>query len=128
MESVAGHAKQISPMAREKGLIFLLFVAIVAGFILAARNPRDLQKPSTDRLLDRIDPNVADVSVLALLPSLGQQRAEEIVAFRQREKQRHPEAVVFEQLEDMERVRGIGKAMAQNLGPYLIFPTTRPTK
>ena len=91
-------------------------------------NPRQLPDPSaqSDRLVSQIDPNTADTATLAVLPMLGKKRAEEIVAFRTREKQRHPTTTVFEQPEDLTRVSGIGASTVSNLKPYLIFPTTRP--
>ena len=84
---------------------------------------------SSDRLpiqcaTTRIDPNVADWPAWAALPLIGEKRAKEIVAFRENWLVEHPGEVPFERLEDLMRIKGIGRATIATLEPYLMFPQT----
>lgn len=82
-------------------------------------------------LADRIDPNTADWQTLAALPSIGEKRAKQIVAYRDDFTARHPGQPAFARPDDLQRIRGIGPAITAAIQPYLIFPTaaaptTRP--
>jgi len=57
-----------------------------------------------------VDPNVAEVEILAQLPGVGEVMARRIV-----------EARPYAQAGDMLRVRGLGKASLDRLVPYLLF-------
>jgi competence protein ComEA len=57
-----------------------------------------------------VDPNVAEVEILAQLPGLGEVMARRIV-----------EARPYAKAGDMLRVRGLGKASLDRLVPYLLF-------
>jgi hypothetical protein len=74
------------------------------------------------QLATRIDPNTADWSAWAALPLIGEKRAKEIVAFREAWRGEHPDEIPFAKLEDLMRVKGIGKATIATLEPYLVFP------
>jgi len=102
------------------------------------RNPVDVDDPQSSRgsryaeLQDRIDPNSADVATLSALPSLGEKRAKEIVAYREAFAKLNPGKPAFTTARDLLRVKGIGTSIVTNLEPYLIFPqqtaaATRPT-
>jgi hypothetical protein len=113
------------------GAIIILAVVIASLAIVARMNPVYISDKPEDgalaaKLKDRLDPNTASADDLAILPMLGTQRAREIIAFRQREIERHPNTIVFEKVEDLSRVRGIGVATAKGLEQYLVFPITRP--
>ena len=73
-------------------------------------------------LLSKIDPNTADWAAWATLPLIGEKRAKEIVAFREAWQAEHPGEIPFAKLEDLTRVKGIGKATIATLEPYLVFP------
>ena len=73
---------------------------------------------------DKIDPNVADESSFAALPSVGEKRAKEIVNYRESVQKRQPGKIVFTELKDLQRVKGIGPAIAANLEKYLVFPAS----
>jgi competence ComEA-like helix-hairpin-helix protein len=71
-------------------------------------------------LISRINPNTADASLLMTLPNIGPARAAAIVEFRQQQK---PGAVVFQRVEDLQAVKGIGPKMSEGLRPWLDFET-----
>ena len=58
----------------------------------------------------RVEPNVAEVEELVQLPGVGEALANRII-----------EARPYTDLEDMLRVRGLGKAILDRLAPYLFF-------
>lgn len=99
-------------------------------------NPVDVSDPPPlnparfDELQDRIDPNTADEATLAALPSLGEKRAREIVAYRQAVARLHPNDIVFNEANDLKQVKGIGPGIVANIEPFLVFPvrssTSRP--
>jgi len=105
-------------------------VVLLAGVGLwrAYRAPAQISDPPAmvgdraGRLATRIDPNTADWAAWATLPLIGEKRAKEIVAFRESWRGEHPDEVPFAKLEDLMRVKGIGKATIATLEPYLIFP------
>jgi hypothetical protein len=105
-------------------------VLLVAGwlFVRAMRDPARVADPPpvmgelANHLATRIDPNSADWPAWAALPLIGEKRAKEIVAFRENWLAEHPGEAPFEKLEDLMRIKGIGKATVGALEPYLVFP------
>jgi len=97
-------------------------------FVQALRHPTRVDDPPAaagdlaHTLATRIDPNTADWPAWAGLPLIGEKRAREIVAFREQWLTDHPDETPFAKLEDLMRVKGIGKATVETLKPYLIFP------
>ena len=120
--------------SQRRVLLILLTVLLVALAARYACNPRYVSDPQPevpprfDELADRIDPNTADWQALAALPGVGERRARDIVAYRQRKRdQAHdPNLVVFKVPGDLLFIRGVGVAIVENLKPFLLFPTTRP--
>jgi hypothetical protein len=113
------------------GAITIVAIVIASLAIIAWINPAFVADSNrngamVNRVKDRLDPNSASVEDLSILPMLGEARAREIVAFRERELSRHPGTIVFEKVEDLGRVKGIGVATARGLEEYLAFPATRP--
>jgi hypothetical protein len=81
-----------------------------------------------DDLADRIDPNTADWETLAALPGIGESKARGIVAYRDRAKAERPDRPAFGRLEDLLRIKGVGRTMMEGMAPYLTFPAaTAPT-
>ena len=69
-----------------------------------------------------IDPNTASVAELMALPRLGPGLADRIVNYRQEYKSQHgPTARPFTQLDDLQKVKGIGPKISEQLQPYLEF-------
>jgi len=113
---------------QRRALIALLAVFLVVLCIQLAVNRQYVSDPQAgqgaryDELATRIDPNTADWQTLAAIPTLGEKRAKEIVAYRDRMRSGEPNAVVFRDAPDLLRIRGIGRATMENLRPYLVFP------
>src|SRR5213078_1368595 len=61
----------------------------------------------------RVDINKADAAELALLPGLGPSLAQRIVDDR-------AALGLFKSIDDLDRVRGIGKAIVERLRPYAV--------
>ena len=118
-------------VSQRRTLIALVLVLSVSLLIRSAFNRRYVSDPQPAEparmreLADRIDPNVASVEELVVLPQMGEKRAGEIVAFRERYQREHPGDAAFKRVEDLLQIKGIGAAMVQTLGPHLMFPTTR---
>jgi competence ComEA-like helix-hairpin-helix protein len=112
-------------------------VVIVIGLILYGgvrlffnrayvSNPQPATPVHANDLADKIDPNSADVPTLAVLPLIGDKRASDIVAYRERFTRDHPGDVAFKSIEDLLKIRGIGGSTIEQIQPYLIFPKDRP--
>ena len=106
-------------------------VVLVLCAALAARAYRHSQRvadpidpvgPRAAELLSKIDPNTADWPAWAALPLIGEKRAKQIVEFRDKWSADHPGETPFAKLEDLTRVKGIGKATIETLAPFLTFP------
>jgi DNA uptake protein ComE-like DNA-binding protein len=94
-------------------------------------DPQPLHPLKENELADKIDPNTADAASLAVLPLIGEKRAEEIIAFRERYTASHHGKPAFQEPNDLLQIRGIGVTTVEQLTPYLIFPgdpSTQPTR
>jgi competence protein ComEA len=106
--------------------VVLLLCAVF--FVRAWRNPIRVGDPPPavgERailLATKIDPNVATWEAWAALPGIGEKRAREIVAYREAYVAGRPGEVAFATVDDLMKVKGVGKATVEALGPYLIFP------
>ncbi len=92
-------------------------------------NPQPITPAHAAELADRIDPNNADAATLSVMPLIGDKRAADIVAYRDRHTRDYPGEPAFKTVEDLLRIRGIGAATIEQLRPFLIFSkgaTTRP--
>jgi DNA uptake protein ComE-like DNA-binding protein len=110
----------------------LLLLCVLLGLFLtveAYRNQKLIADPSagdgprSSEIEDRIDPNVADADALAAIPSVGEKRAVEIVAYRDEFHRQHPDQKAFRSVDDFLLLKGFGDATAANLRPYLLFNT-----
>ena|SRR5690348_4177455 len=117
-------------LPQRRALLALLSCLLLALSIRYACNPRYVSDPQPqsparyNELASRLDPNSATWQELAAIPSLGEKRSREIVAYRERAHQMDPSAIVFRSPADLLRVKGIGKSTAENISPYLLFPAT----
>lgn len=125
-----------TPTHRGVLIALVLIVSAAAGVRLALNrayisDPQPVQPSRFDRRADRLDPNGATWQELAVLPQLGEKRAKEIVAHREKYAADHPGGVAFKRAEDLLLIKGIGVAMLETLRPHLMFPaaaaTTRAT-
>ncbi len=114
--------------SQRRALIVVLAVLCVVFAARLACNPVYVSDPQPalperfNELADRIDPNTADWQTLAALPTIGEKRAKAVVAYRERLRERQPDAVAFHGPEDLIAVKGFGRATVNALRPHLIFP------
>ena len=119
-------------LGQRRALILLVVIGLLALVIRYVGNrtylsdPPPLQGARAAELATRIDPNTAEWETLAAIPSLGEKRAKEIVAYRERARANARDGIVFREISDLMRIKGIGPATTENLRPYLIFPPTGP--
>jgi competence protein ComEA len=78
-------------------------------------------EPRTGELADRIDPNTATAAELSSIPQLGPARAAAVVAYRNAFEKSHPGGRAFERIEDLMKVKGIGRAIGEKLAGHLTF-------
>ncbi len=104
--------------ARQRTVIFVILIGLF--FYGSTRlffnrtyvsNPQPITPSRAGDLADRLDPNTADAATLAVLPLIGEKRAADIVAYRERYTHDHPDEVAFKTLEDLLKIRGIGAAI-----------------
>jgi hypothetical protein len=89
-------------------------------------DPQPAQGPRYDEVVDKIDPNIADVPTLSALPMIGEKRAQDIVDYRGIRRLKTPGGTVFTRVEDFLLIPGFGRASVETLRPYLMFtPTTQ---
>ena len=79
------------------------------------------QQRSQIELDGRINPNLATVSSLVRLPAIGPARATAIVDYRQDYEKGQMTGRAFENVNDLQKVRGIGPKTARNLANWLKF-------
>lgn len=73
-------------------------------------------------LIDRqINPNTASRAELEAVAYIGPALAQSIVEYRDRAAAEHPDKVIFQSPEDLLKVRGIGPATLDRIGPWLMF-------
>jgi DNA uptake protein ComE-like DNA-binding protein len=111
------------------GFVLVLSIVLVVRLYVDRAyisDPQPIQSARHDELADRIDPNIAPWRELAVLPQLGEKRAKEIVAYRERYVADHPGGVAFKRAADLNAIKGIGAATLETLRPHLMFPTTSP--
>lgn len=114
--------------ASNRRVLLALLAALMIYLSVRYRlNPMHVSDPPPDvpiraaELMDRIDPNTADVATLAALPMIGPDRAADIVAYRERFGAQHDDRPAFATASDLTHVHGIGDATIELLEPYLIF-------
>ncbi len=110
-------------------LVSLLFLSLIVQIVLyrkfVPRNPSRGDRAA--ELASRLDPNTADWQALAAIPNLGEKRAHDIVAFRDRIQKEKPGTIVFKSVYDLRAIRGLGPATVEKLRDYMIFPGETPS-
>jgi len=112
-------------------LVGVLSICILVRGALSRRfvsDPVPAESARATEVMGRIDPNLASVDELVCLPMMGEKRAREIIAYRERFLDGHPGGRAFSSASDLMNVRGIGAAMVATFSPHLVFPATRPTR
>lgn len=123
------------PIARrrrrlERSGVLAFLLALIAA-ILALRalryrafihQPPVLTNAAARPLADTVNPNTASWASLARLPGIGEARARNIVDFRTRWAQTHPDSPhAFTSPADLLQVKNIGPVTLEGVTPYLAF-------
>jgi competence protein ComEA len=105
---------------RSFSFIISVFIAMCLslGFILSCILNSQLSDIQID---ERINPNKASVQSLARLPGIGVVRARAIVTYRKNFTRSGSNVVVFQNCNDLQKVKGIGPKIAQNIEKWLCF-------
>lgn len=94
----------------------VLFSACFAACCLVGfRLPEEIE------LEARINPNYAPIASLVRLPGVGIARAEAIVAYRENWGAQESNRATFEDCNDLQKVKGIGPKIVQNISEWLKF-------
>src|SRR5437588_8309413 len=100
-----------APQRRALLALLTLFIVVLLARIFMDRayipDPQPMTGSRADELASRIDPNTADWQTLSALPTLGEKRAKEIIAYRDHIRDRDGTDLVFREPRDLLRVRGI---------------------
>lgn len=118
-------------LPQRRALIVLLSILFLVLIVQLAFNRSFVPAHPTNgaraaELATRLDPNTADWQALAAIPNLGEKRAKDIVAHRDRVRAAKPGVVVFKTVYDLRVIRGIGPATVEKLREFMIFPGENP--
>ncbi len=105
---------------RSFSFIISAFIAVClsVGFILYSLSSSQFTNLQID---DRINPNKATVQSLARLPGIGATRARAIVTYRENFTRGDSDLAVFQNSNDLRKVKGIGLKTGQNIEKWLCF-------
>jgi len=73
------------------------------------------------QLDNRINPNIATVISMTRLPGIGTAKADAIVAYRNNFHGTNGEVRAFQNLNDLQKVKGIGPKTARDISEWLRF-------
>jgi competence ComEA-like helix-hairpin-helix protein len=126
--------KEFWTASQRRGVIVLICVLLSIAATELAVNSSTIPKVQPERgvlatqLADRLDPNTAIASQLSEITDIGPARAAAIIAYRSQFQTEHPGNRAFEKLEDLRKIRGIGPAISETIGPYLTFQDSASTR
>ncbi len=103
------------------GFLILIFVCILFCGYFAASAFLESQKSFNAELDGRINPNYAPVESLMRLAGVGRAKAEAIAAYRGNVRAEGKGQLVFQGLDDLQKVKGIGPKTAANMSKWLKF-------
>ena len=94
---------------------FSLILIVDQGRYESAFSRRDIE------IDGRVNPNSAPIESLVRLPELGIGRAGAIVAYRDDFNRKNAGSQVFQNCNDLQKVKGIGPKVVQNISEWLRF-------
>ena len=103
---------------------FSFCLAIIVCILLSAffgLNGNAENRIQAAKLESRINPNDAAIGSLVRLPGIGLSKATAIIAYRQERRTDDPARAPFENISDMQNVRGIGPKTAEKISQWLKF-------
>ncbi len=117
----------MQPLTSEQRLALVALVGLMAAVALARREPTTIVQPPQEQAVQvataqgdalrderRLDPNLASVAELVLLPGVGPSLAKRIVEARERHGR-------FRSSADLRRVKGVGEKTLQKFVHFLRF-------
>lgn len=114
-------------LPQRRALILVITVILLILLVRQWRRPAFLSDPPppaaahAGELRNRINPNIASLQRLCVLPGIGEKRAAAMIAYREAFGREHEGRVPFHRAEDLAQIKGFGPATVENLRPYLIF-------
>jgi len=121
-------AKRRLRLERSGAIVFLL--ALIAAILTIralqhrafVHQPPVLTNAAVRPLADKINPNTASWASLARLPGVGETRARNVLDFRTRWANAHPDAPnAFHAPADLLQVKNIGPVTLERITPHLTF-------
>ncbi len=100
------------------GRILMIFIAVLAAGLFAGNTAlagEDGRKTAVQGSAEKININVATLKELITLPGIGRKKAGAIIAYR-------TENGKFSSVDELGKVRGIGKKTVEKLKPYVTAP------
>jgi competence protein ComEA len=94
------------------GLSHCISIGYITRRAFAEKQELPLETGPVARIIDRINPNTASLEDICLLPGIGPKTAADIISFRD-------SIGVFEFLEDLSRVKGVGRSSLEKIAPYV---------
>ncbi len=108
---------------RIQSFAFLISVCTcgVIAAVLMLWSPADSGWSGRIKLDDKINPNDATTASLLRLPDIGLARAHAIVAYRENLGKEKGNGPAFKDVNDLQKVGGIGPKTVQNMSPWLRY-------
>jgi len=96
-------------------------VATCLCFGFAVSGSGRCKLPRQIKLESRINPNDAPLTSLIRLPGIGTGRAETIATYRKNFSEKNGNRPAFKNINDLQKVKGIGPKIAKNISKWLKF-------
>jgi len=110
-----GYAARTHP---DLGLSHCISVNYITQRIFSGHREMKIESAPAPKIIDKMDPNTASYQDLCLLPGIGPKAAADIIASRDSLGR-------FEYLDDLAKVRGIGRSTIARLAPFVTL-TAKP--
>jgi competence ComEA-like helix-hairpin-helix protein len=103
--------------------VISVFIAVCLSWTFASTRTQleSVDYKNRIELESRINPNDASIASLLRLPDIGMLRASAIVAYRQDSCSANGGNKTFQDINDLQNVKGIGPKTAQNISQWLTF-------
>ena len=105
---------------RITALLIAMSFSVLLSFCFAAVILRGGQTSDLS-LRETVNPNTASVESLARLPGIGVAKAGELVSYREQFQGENSGQVAFQNINDLQKVKGIGPKTVQNIYRHLDF-------
>jgi competence ComEA-like helix-hairpin-helix protein len=103
--------------------VISIFIAAVLSLFFYSNlrdNYQNVNEHET-KLESRINPNNAPTASLVRLPGIGLLRAQAIVEYRENFTKKNSNVPAFQDINDLQKIKGIGPKTAQDMAQWLTF-------